>query len=113
MAKVSALELVVRIDEDGFMLEPQKWNKEVAGFLAQQEGLESLTEDHWRLIDCVRDYYQRFEVAPPIRLICKTMGVNVKYLYELFPSGFAKGVCKVAGLPKPDPHVFGHPREDC
>lgn len=113
MAKVSALELVVRIDEDGFMLEPQKWNKVVAGFLAQQEGLESLTEDHWRLIACVREYYQRFEVAPPVRLVCKTTGTNVKYLYELFPSGFAKGICKVAGLPKPDPHLFGHPRENC
>ena len=37
-----------------------------------------------------------------IRSICKTTGVPLKQIYELFPSGPAKGACKLAGLPKPD-----------
>jgi tRNA 2-thiouridine synthesizing protein E len=37
-----------------------------------------------------------------IRSICKTTGLPLKRIYELFPSGPAKGACKLAGLPKPD-----------
>lgn len=102
-------QLLVMVDEDGFMQEPQKWNREAALFLSRQESLENLTEAHWRVINWVRNYYQDFQVAPPARVVCKAMGFNLKQLYRLFPSGFAKGVCKVAGLPKPDPHLFDYP----
>jgi tRNA 2-thiouridine synthesizing protein E len=36
-----------------------------------------------------------------IRKLCKDTGFQLKYIYELFPSGPAKGACKIAGLPKP------------
>ena len=36
-----------------------------------------------------------------IRKLCKKTDFKLKYIYELFPSGPAKGACKVAGLPKP------------
>jgi tRNA 2-thiouridine synthesizing protein E len=37
-----------------------------------------------------------------VRKICQTTGLSLKRIYELFPSGPAKGACKLAGLPKPD-----------
>jgi len=37
-----------------------------------------------------------------VRSVCKTTGLALMRIYELFPSGPAKGACKVAGLPKPD-----------
>jgi tRNA 2-thiouridine synthesizing protein E len=37
-----------------------------------------------------------------VRSMCKSTGVPLKRIYELFPSGPAKGACKLAGLPKPD-----------
>jgi len=41
-------------------------------------------------------------LAPMIRLLCQETGFSLRKIYELFPSGPAKGACKVAGLPKPD-----------
>ena len=89
------------IDEDGFIQEPDKWNKEVAEALAKTEGVDELSEDHWKLVNYLREYYMQFGVAPMIRKLCKDTGFKLKYVYELFPSGPAKGACKVAGLPKP------------
>ena len=40
-------------------------------------------------------------VAPMIRKLCKETGFPLKKIYDLFPSGPAKGACKLAGLPKP------------
>ena len=47
------------------------------------------------------EYYLEFNMAPMIRKLCKSTGFKLKEIYELFPSGPAKGACKVAGLPKP------------
>lgn len=94
-------EITLNVDEDGFMQEPETWNKEVALALATTEGVDDLTEDHWKLVDYLRNYYLQFGVAPMIRKLCKETGFDLKKVYALFPSGPAKGACKVAGLPKP------------
>ena len=89
------------VDEDGFMQEPDKWNQEVAAALATTEGVTGLTDSHWKVVNYLREYYLQFGVAPMIRKLCKQTGFQLKEIYELFPSGPAKGACKVAGLPKP------------
>ena len=91
----------IEVDEDGFMQEPDKWNEEVAAALAGTEGVDSLTDEHWKLVNYLRNYFLQFGVAPMIRKLCKETGFELKKVYELFPSGPAKGACKVAGLPKP------------
>ena len=91
----------LEIDEDGFIQQPESWNKDVAAALATTEGVDSLSEDHWKVVDYLRDYYTEFGVAPMIRKLCKSTGFKLNQIYELFPSGPAKGACKVAGLPKP------------
>jgi len=91
----------IEVDEDGFMQEPDGWDKDVAAALATTEGVEDLNDDHWKVVDYLRNYYLQFGVAPMIRKLCKETGYDLKTIYELFPSGPAKGACKVAGLPKP------------
>ena len=91
----------IEVDEDGFMQAPEEWNEEVAAALGSTEGVEDLTEDHWKVVNYLRDYYLQFGVAPMIRKLCKQTGFPLKELHELVPSGPAKGACKVAGLPKP------------
>ncbi len=91
----------VEVDEDGFIQEPDGWSEELAMAIARTEDVDDLTEDHWKVINYLRDYYQRFGIAPMIRKLCKETGFQLKYIYELFPSGPAKGACKIAGLPKP------------
>jgi tRNA 2-thiouridine synthesizing protein E len=94
-------EISLVVDEDGFMQEPDLWNKAVAAALATTEGVDDLTEEHWKVVEYLRNYYLQFGVAPMIRKLCKETGFDLKRIYALFPSGPAKGACKVAGLPKP------------
>ena len=90
------------VDEDGFLQELYKWNEEFAQAYANTEGIEGqLTEEHWKLIHYLRNYFQQFGIAPMIRKVCKDNGMDLKKLYELFPTGPAKGACKLAGLSKP------------
>lgn len=94
-------EITLDVDEDGFLQEPDQWTKEVALALSTTEGVDELTEEHWKLVEYLRNYYLQFGVAPMIRKLCKETGFDLKKVYALFPSGPAKGACKVAGLPKP------------
>jgi len=91
----------IQVDEDGFIENPDLWNNEVAAALATTEGIDSLSDEHWKVMNYLRDYYIKFGVAPMIRKLCKDTGYPLKKIYELFPSGPAKGACKLAGLPKP------------
>ena len=90
------------VDDDGFLKELDKWDEEFARAYAGEEGINgTLTEEHWKVIHYLRDHYQRFGIAPMIRKLCKETGFDLKKIYQLFPSGPAKGACKLAGLPKP------------
>ncbi len=89
------------VDEDGFLQEPGIWNETVASDFATTEGVTDLTEAHWKVIHYLRNYYLQFGIAPMIRKVCKETGFKLNEIYQLFPSGPAKGACKLAGLPKP------------
>lgn len=91
----------IELDEDGFVVNPDEWTDDIAIMFAEGEGIKELTEDHWKVIRYLRDYYKQFQVAPMVRKMCKQTGYSLKQIYELFPSGPAKGACKLAGLPKP------------
>jgi tRNA 2-thiouridine synthesizing protein E len=94
-------EKTLSIDEDGFIQEPDLWDQDVALALAKTEGVDELTDEHWKVVNYLREYYLEYGVAPMIRKLCKSTGFKLSQIYELFPSGPAKGACKVAGLPKP------------
>jgi tRNA 2-thiouridine synthesizing protein E len=91
----------LEVDENGFMQQPELWDDHVALALASTDGISELTDGHWKVVNFIRAYYKEFDIAPMIRKMCKETGYSLKEIYELFPSGPAKGACKVAGLPKP------------
>jgi len=101
MSSLQWQEITIDVDEDGFMEKPECWNERAALALASTEELAELTEAHWKVINYLRNYSQKFGIAPMIRKLCKETGFSLKEMYELFPSGPAKGACKVAGLAKP------------
>jgi len=89
------------VDEDGFLRNPEEWNKEVAAALAALEGVSELTDDHWKVMNYLRDYYDQNGIAPMVRKVTKECGIKLKGIYDLFPQGPANSACKWAGLPKP------------
>jgi tRNA 2-thiouridine synthesizing protein E len=103
MPEIEVSGIKIQLNDDGFLLEPDCWDKDVALVLAkEEEGLDELTEEHWTIINYIRSYYQEKDIAPMVRNMCKNTRFSLKHIFELFPSGPAKGACKLAGLPKPD-----------
>jgi len=93
----------LEVNDEGFLVHPEVWNEGLARFLARrEENLEALTDEHWAVIRFIRGHFEENQSAPMVRAICKRTGLPLKRVYELFPSGPAKGACKLAGLPKPD-----------
>jgi TusE/DsrC/DsvC family sulfur relay protein len=94
---------LIELNDDGFLVDPSVWDKDVARALAKaEEGIEDLSEEHWNVIQYIREYFVEKDLAPMVRKVCKNTGFSLKHIFELFPSGPAKGACKLAGLPKPD-----------
>jgi TusE/DsrC/DsvC family sulfur relay protein len=95
------------VDEEGYLTDLSTWNKDVADAMAKAEDVE-LTDEHWDIINYLREYYEEYQIAPAVRVLTKAVGKkmgkekgNSKYLYGLFPYGPGKQACKYAGLPKP------------
>ena len=91
----------VEFDEEGFMVNPDDWTKDIAVELAKEIGIDDLTEGHWQVIDFSRADFAEKGEAPTLRRITKAGGVPTKDLYKLFPKGPAKKVALVSGLGKP------------
>lgn len=90
------------VDGDGFLMNPDIWNEEVARLFAKYDGIENLSEKHWAVVKIIRRNFEEKGMAPMIRTICQETGLRLREIYELFPLGPARGACRVAGLPKPD-----------
>jgi len=94
-------------DEEGYILELGAWSEDLAKVIAEEEKID-MSDEHWEVVNFLRDYYEEYQIAPAVRVLIKSikksMGKekgNNKYLYTLFPYGPAKQACKIAGLPKP------------
>lgn len=95
------------VDDDGYLIDWQEWTEGVATNMAKEDGME-LTDAHWEVIKFLREYFEKFQIAPMIKILTKELAKkygkekgNTKYLYELYPAGPAKQACRYAGLPKP------------
>ena len=94
-------------DEEGYITDISLWSEDLADLIAQDESI-AMTDEHWEVVNFLREYYEEYQVAPAVRVLTKAikkkLGAdkgNSGYLYELFPYGPAKQACKIAGLPKP------------
>lgn len=90
------------------MVEPEDWSPELARELAREESLE-LGADHWTILRFIRDYYAEHGITPDIRHAAKHIamqnGLDKKQgkgrIFELFPYGYVKQTCKIAGMKRP------------
>ncbi len=95
------------LDKNAYLADPLSWDVSIAEIFAEDEQL-ILTDDHWQVINYVRDFYLEFNKSPSIRPLVnylkKQLGEekgNSIYLMMLFPGGPAKQATRIAGLPKP------------
>jgi len=92
----------VQVNDEGFMTDLGEWNKDIATELAKEEGIEALTENHWKVIDFCRQSATESGSAPTLRQITTGTGISTKELFSLYPKGPAKKVARISGLGKPE-----------
>jgi tRNA 2-thiouridine synthesizing protein E len=104
---------VFETDEQGFLLHVDDWSEEYAEKVAEQDGVR-LYDESWGLIGYFHDYYQQYSTHPSMRQLVLTLGRQhgmhfhdrkeyEKFLYRLFPRDPVREICKLAGLPMPEP----------
>lgn len=94
----------VDVGEQGYLKNPTLWNHEVAQFLATNEGFGELKEEHWRVLDYVRDYDSRNEAWPLPQRVNKDLTLNIQHLFPASP----EAVFKIAGLAEPRGGINWH-----
>jgi tRNA 2-thiouridine synthesizing protein E len=104
---ITGKNLRLETTEQGFLINQDDWNKDVAKQLAELNSIE-LSDEHWEIILFIRRYYQQYKHLPNARVFTKAIAKefgeakgNSRYLHRLFPDGPLKYACKLAGLPKP------------
>jgi tRNA 2-thiouridine synthesizing protein E len=70
--------------------------------LAKQEGIETLTADHWKIVEFCRTTGLASGKSPTLRQITTGTAISTKVLFTLFPKGPAKKVARISGLGKPE-----------
>jgi tRNA 2-thiouridine synthesizing protein E len=110
MSEINNLEFSGQLyptDHQGFLLKRMMWSRDLAVYMAALEGVQ-LTEHHWEIIDYFREYYEDYNIPPPMRMVMRVFkkafgseNANSRYLHQLFPEGPTKSASKYAGLPKP------------
>jgi tRNA 2-thiouridine synthesizing protein E len=89
----------IDVNEEGYLLDFNQWDKEVGESLASELGIE-MTDKHWEVIKYLQDMHLKGEPLS-IRGIKKSGVINIKEFYDLFPGGPLKKSTLIAGIPKP------------
>ena len=98
----------VERDAEGYLFHPEDWSPELARELAAEEGLE-LGGEHWLVLEFIRDYHDMHSITPDIRHTAKDLAARTgrdkkqgkARIFELFPYGYVKQACKIAGMRRP------------
>ena len=88
------------IDEEGFLIKADTWNEDIAQLLAQEKMHDDLTNDHWKVINYMRQYYLEYGSVPPVRKLSRDTEISLRHLKVLFPEGLTKGACRISGIPR-------------
>lgn len=94
------------LDDQGFLLDRRLWDRALAQQLADRDGLGQLGTTHWLIIDFVRDKYFRLGAMPPMRNMCRKIGVNREAVHKCF--GTCRTLWQIAGLPNPGEEALSY-----
>jgi tRNA 2-thiouridine synthesizing protein E len=86
-------------DEYGYLVIPEDWSERLAAQIAEEDGVGLLTEEHWRVLNYVRDKFFRLGALPNMRRICRETALSRAEIYDLF--GGCLSAWRIAGLPNP------------
>jgi TusE/DsrC/DsvC family sulfur relay protein len=87
------------VDSDEYLSDFNAWDENFARAMAPKVGIISgLSEDHWKIICFIRDYYKKTGKCPLVFETAHTNRLHLQELKNLFPAGYLRGACKLAGI---------------
>lgn len=86
-------------DADGFLIEPELWDRDLALRISAAVRVGELGEEHWAVIDYLRTHYLAHRTLPWEGNVCRELGLGEACVQGLF--GGLYEAWKVAGLPNP------------
>jgi tRNA 2-thiouridine synthesizing protein E len=90
---------IYSVDSEGFLLDYNQWDENFAQGLAPEVKIpEGLTREHWKVIHFIRKAFKQDGECPLVYQTCKANGLHIKDLKTLFPTGYLRGACKLAGI---------------
>jgi tRNA 2-thiouridine synthesizing protein E len=92
-----------KLDCEGFFADSNFWSEDSVQHLANANeiGEYQLSENHWKVINYVREFYNKKGTGPSMVKVVKNTGLQLAQICSLFPCGLVKGAYRLAGLPKP------------
>lgn len=88
-----------RVDGDGFLIDFADWDEDFARSMAAGQGIpDGLTLKHWGVIRFIRATFAEYGTCPLVYHTCKANGLRIRDLQELFPTGYLRGACRLAGV---------------
>ncbi|MEO5342128.1 MAG: TusE/DsrC/DsvC family sulfur relay protein [Gammaproteobacteria bacterium SHHR-1] len=102
------MKATIERDAEGYLLNPDDWDEDMAKELAQEEGIE-LNPTHWQILRFIREYFSEHRIVPDVRHVDDYLASQQdmdkkdakKILFDLFPYGYVKQACKISGMRKP------------
>lgn len=92
-------EKTYKVDWEGFLADFQSWDEDFArGMAVQLEIPRGLTKEHWDVINYIRNSFKQTGRCPLVYETCRMNGLRRRELKKLFPTGYLRGACKLAGI---------------
>ncbi len=60
-------------DEEGYLENRDQWEPDCATVMAKIDDCE-LSDNHWEVINFLREYYEEYQIAPAVRVLTKAIG---------------------------------------
>lgn len=87
------------VDSQGFLLDFTEWDQAFAEGMAPEVGIEDgLMDLHWSVINAIRQLARLTGRCPAVYQACKMNALRLRDLRELFPTGYLRGACRLAGI---------------
>ena len=88
-----------QVDTEEFLSDFKQWDENFARGMAPKVGIISgLSEDHWKIIYFMRDAFKQTGKCPLVYETCRMNRLHLQELKKLFPAGYLRGACKLAGI---------------
>jgi tRNA 2-thiouridine synthesizing protein E len=90
---------VYEVDSLCFLTNFNDWDENFAEGLAPQLGiLPELTKGHRDVIKTIRKVFKEDGVCPNVYETCRLCVLHISEMEKLFPTGYWRGACKLAGV---------------